>query len=71
MILTWNLDQQLNLTRKKIDDDVMSVNCDFIVFFPIYGQFATIRKPNSRAMVYKAYIFINSKLLSYKTWKQN
>ena len=24
-------------TSKKLDDDVMSANCDFIVIFPIYG----------------------------------
>ena len=38
MILTWNLNQQLNLTRetknvKKFDDDVISENCDVIVIF--------------------------------------
>ena len=49
----------------------MLANCDFIVFFPIYGQFAAIRKPDSRRMVCKTYIFINSNVLSYKTWKQN
>ena len=36
----------------------MSANCDVIVFFPIYGQFAAIRKPDSRRMVYEIYIFI-------------
>ena len=45
MILRWNLDQYLNLTKetkqgeKKIDDDVMLANSDVLVFFPIYGQF--------------------------------
>ena len=57
MILTWNLDQQLKLTRvtrqrqKKIDDDVMLTNCDVIVFFPIYGQFAAIQKRDSGRIV--------------------
>ena len=46
----------------------MSANCDVIVFFPIYGQFAAIRKLDSRRMVYKTYIFLSSNLLSYKTW---
>ena len=30
---------------KKIDDDVMSANCDVIMIFLIYGQFGAIRKP--------------------------
>ena len=49
----------------------MSAYCDIIVFFLIYGQFVAIQKPDSKCMVYKTYIFINSNLLSYKTWKQN
>ena len=57
MILTWNVDQQLKLARvtrqrkKKIDDDVMLTNCDVIVFFPIYGQFAAIQKRDSGRIV--------------------
>ena len=38
---------------EKFDDDVMSVNCDFIVLFPIYFQFGAMRKPYSRRIVYK------------------
>ena len=49
----------------------MVVNCDVMVFFPLYGQFAAIRKPDSGRMIYKTYVFINNNLLSYKTWKQN
>ena len=49
----------------------MMVNCDVIVFFPIYSQFSAIRKPDSGHMVYKTYIFINKNLLYYKNWKQN
>ena len=77
MILTWNLDQYLNLTRetmqhrKKIDDDFMSKSCDVIVIFPIYGQFRAILKPDSERIVWKAYILVNSNLLCYKNWKQN
>ena len=37
--------------KKKIDDDTISANCDFIVFFLIYGQFTVIRKPDSERMV--------------------
>ena len=47
----------------------MPENCDVIAFFRIYDQFA--RKQDSGRMVYKSYIFINSNLLSHKTWKQN
>ena len=36
----------------------MSTNFDVIVFFPIYGQFAAIRKPYSGLMVYKTYIYL-------------
>ena len=39
------LDKKNAATATKIDDDVMSANCHVIVFFPIYGQFADIRKP--------------------------
>ena len=49
----------------------MSANCDIIVIVPIDGQLGAIRKPDSERMVCKTYIFINSKLLSYKNWKQN
>ena len=56
---------------KKFDNDVMSENCDVIVIFPIYGQFGTIRTPESRLIIGKTYIFINSKLIFYKNWKKN
>ena len=49
----------------------MSGNCDVIVIFRISGQFGAIRKPDSRLVVCKTYIFINNNLLSYKKWKQN
>ena len=32
---------------KKYENNVILVNCDVIVFFRIYGQFAAIRKPDS------------------------
>ena len=35
-------------------------------FFPICGQFGAIRKPDSRRIVCKTYIFINSNPLSSK-----
>ena len=58
MMLTQNLDQLLH------DDDTMSANFNVIVFFPIYGQFPAIWKPDSRRIVFKSYIFINNNLLS-------
>ena len=73
MILTWNLDQQLNLTRetkqrqKKVDNDVISENWDVIVIFPIYGQFGEIRKLDSKRITCKSYIFINITFYLTKT----
>ena len=58
-------------TSKKLDDHVRLQKCSVIVIFPIYDQFGDICKPNSRRIICKTYIFINSKLLSYENWKQN
>ena len=60
------LDKRNKTTSKKIDDDVMSAICDVIVIFLIYGHFGAIWKPDSRRIVCRTYIFINSNLLSYK-----
>ena len=49
----------------------MPENCDVIVIFPIYSQFGAIQKPDSKRIVCKTYVFINSNLLSYKNWKLN
>ena len=49
----------------------MPANCDVIVIFLINDQFGVMGKPDSGHIVCKAYIFINSNLLSYKNWKQN
>ena len=49
-------------TLKKIDDDVMSENCDVIVIFFICGQFGAIRKPDFGRIVCKTYDLINSNL---------
>ena len=57
--------------QKKIDVDDMLTNCETIVIFPIFGQFGAIRKPDSRHIVCKTYIYINSNFLSYKNLKQN
>ena len=54
------------IMSKNFDDDVMLTNFDVIVIFTIYGQFGAIRKPDSRCIVCKTYISINSNLLYYK-----
>ena len=55
-------DKRNKTTSKMFDDDIMSENRDAIVIFPIYGQFGAIWKPDSRRIVCKTYIFINSNL---------
>ena len=60
------LDKRNTATSKKIYDYIMLANCDVVVIFSIYGQFGAIPKPDSRRIVYKTYIFINSNFLSYK-----
>ena len=50
----------------KNDDNVMSINCDVIIVSPIYSHLGAMRKPDSRRIVCKTYIFINSNFLSYK-----
>ena len=60
------LNKRHKKTSKKFDDDVMAYNCDVIVIFPIFDQFGAIRKPDSRRIVYKTYISVNSNFSSYK-----
>ena len=64
-------DKRNKITSKAFEDDAISRICDVIVIFPVFGQFGAIQKPNSRRIVWKTYVFINSNLLSYKKWKQN
>ena len=76
MTSIWNLEQWLYLTREtknrqKIEDNFISVNCDFSVIFLIYGQFGAMRKPDSGRTVYKTCTFNNTRYLSCKNWKQN
>ena len=59
-------DKRIKTPSKKYDNNVMSENCDAIVVFLIYGKFGAIWKLDSGHIVCKTYIFINSKLLSYK-----
>ena len=60
------LDKRNKATPKKIDNDVISENCDVIVIFLINDQFGAIRKPDSGRIVCKTYVFISSNLLFYK-----
>ena len=60
------LDKKSKATSKKNNDYIMPTNCDVLVFFPIYGQFGAIRKPDSGSIVCKIYIFININLLPYQ-----
>ena len=60
------LDKRNKTRSKKFDDDVISKNCDVIVIFLIYGQFAAIWKPDSGRRACRSYVFIKGNLLSYK-----
>ena len=64
-------DKKNKTTAKKIDDDVMSEDCDVIVIFRIFCHFGAVHKPDSGHRVCKSYVFSNSNLLSYKNLKQN
>ena len=45
------LEKRNTATSKKLDEDVVSVNFDVLVIFPIYGQFGVIVKLDSGRMV--------------------
>ena len=49
-------DKKNKKKSKKVDDDVMSENCDVIIIFQIYGQSGAIRKPDSGRIVCKSYV---------------
>ena len=57
------LDKKNKTTSKKIDVDVLSENCDVIVIFWTFGQFAAVRRPDSGHKVCKSYVR-NSNLFS-------
>ena len=48
------LDKRNKTTPKKLDDAVMSENCNVIAVFPIDGQFGAIRKPDLGRIVLRA-----------------
>ena len=54
-------------TSNKIDDDVMSENCDVTAIYRIFGQFGADARLDSWHRVCKSYAFSSSNLLSYKT----
>ena len=60
------LDKRNKTTSNKLDDDVMSQNCDAIVIFRNFGQFGAVRRPDSGHKVCKCYVFSNGNLLSYR-----
>ena len=66
MTLTCKLGPVTKLDKRNtatFDDDVMSTNyLNVIVIFPIYGQFGAIWKLDSKRMVCKTVIFINSNI---------
>ena len=46
-------DKRNTATSKKLDNDVISAIYDFLVIFPIFGQFGVTRKRESERMVCK------------------
>ena len=50
------LGKRSKTTSKKIDDGVMSENCDVIAIFRIYRRIGAIWKPDSRRRVCKTYL---------------
>ena len=58
-----NLSRNLK-QRQKVDNDVISTNCDTIVIFQIYGQLGAIQKQYFGTTVYKPYIFFKSSISS-------
>ena len=65
------LDKRNKTTSKKLEDDVMSENCDFVVIFFIFSQFGAVQRPDSGHRVCKCHVFSNCNLLSYTICKQN
>ena len=50
---TDKIDKKNKTASKKIDNDVISENCDVSFIFPIYGQFGAIRKLDSGRTVWR------------------
>ena len=61
------LDKRNKKPSKTFDHHIMPENCDAIAIFPIYSQFGGTQKLDSRRIVCKTYILINSNLYLTKT----
>ena len=73
MVLAWNLDQYLNLTRETQQGQknlTVTSRRQIMTSSSFFQKMADL-SPDSESMVYKSYVFINRNLLSYKNWKQN
>ena len=55
-------DKRNTQKSKRIDDDVMSTNCNVVFIFSTCDKFGAIWKPDPE----RIYIFINNNLLFYK-----
>ena len=51
--LVTKLEKRNKTMSKKIDDDIMLEKSNFILIFPIYGQFGAISKTDSGRIVCK------------------
>ena len=49
------LEKRNKITLRNFPDDVVLMNCGVIYILPIYGQFDSIRKPDSGRTVSKTY----------------
>ena len=61
------IDKKNNTTSKTFAENVKLANYDIFVILSIYDHFGAIGKQNSKRIVCKTYIFINSNFLSYKS----
>ena len=64
-------DRESKARSKKVDNDVLSENCDVSAIFPFCNQSGAIWKLDSGCIACKTYILINSNYLSYKTENRN
>ena len=65
---------KIDKKNKQRQEILMITSFRYVVtslFFPIFGEFAAIQKPDSGCMVYKPYIFNYNNLFAHKNWKQN
>ena len=60
------LDKRNKSTSKKLNDDVISENCDVIVIFLDFWPIWSSAEAGFRTQSAKSYVFSNSNLLPYK-----